>query len=192
MMLRRIARPLLAASVIADGVHAVRHPHQVVRPDSTGENLMRNAAARTGRDVSPATLVRTLGAVKVASGAMLALGILPRVNAGVLAAAHLPTTLLTNPVWTLKGQARKDAAAAVLRESAVLGGLLLATVDTAGKPSLAWRLEQSRDHAAEIKDAVTEAAQDAARTATDAAEKKAAKALAAARKEARKAAATLS
>lgn len=192
MMLRRIARPLLAASVIADGLHAVRRPQEVLRPDSTEESVVRGAVARTGRDVSPATIVRGLGVVKVVSGALLALGVLPRLNAGALVVAQLPTTLLAHPVWALKGQARKDAAAAIVSESAVLGGLLLAAADTAGKPSLGWRLEQSRDHAVELKDAVTEAAADAARSATDQAEKKAAKALAAARKEARKAAATLS
>ena len=48
-------------------------------------------------------------------------------------------------MWAVKGtQARKEALSGLLRGAAVGAGLVLATVDRQGKPSLAWRMRNSR------------------------------------------------
>ena len=53
---------------------------------------------------------------------------------------------------------RREDIAGFVRDGAVLGGLLLAAGDTAGKPSISWRLDNARSEANKRKDAVAKAA----------------------------------
>ena len=73
---------------------------------------------------------------------MLAAGFLPRVGALAIAATLVPTTLAGHPFWKEEDPAkRKTQRVQFLKNMAMMGGVLLAAVDTAGKPGLAWRAQ---------------------------------------------------
>jgi hypothetical protein len=77
----------------------------------------------------------------VGSGALLATGRMPRISAAVLASTLVPTTYVGHPFWEEKDAAtRAQQRTAFLKNLAVLGGLLLATVDTEGRPGVAYRM----------------------------------------------------
>lgn len=137
-LVRRIARPLLAAPYIAAGIDAVR------RPESTEEvspTLARRAAERVPQleRLGPEGAVRAQGALMIGAGALLALGRFPRPAALLLAATVLPAT-----VDRARAARSKDGDPAqradLLRGLGSLGGLLLAAADTGGRPSLGWRV----------------------------------------------------
>jgi uncharacterized membrane protein YphA (DoxX/SURF4 family) len=94
-------------------------------------------------------MVRANGATMVTAGTMLALGTFPRVAAMALAGTLVPTTYTAHAFWTIKDPAlRSQQKLHFLKNVGLLGGVLLACVDTAGKPGLAYRTKyaQSRAH----------------------------------------------
>ena len=91
----------------------------------------------------PELMVRANGATMVAAGTMLGLGVLPRVAAMALAGALVPTTYAAHAFWTIQDPAVR----AQLKNIGLLGGVLLASVDTAGKPGLAYRTRYAQAHA---------------------------------------------
>lgn len=145
MILRRIARPLLAAVFVADGLRALRDPRGEFEALPGAATALDELAERLPYvPASGTALVRGIGLVKVAAATALGLGVAPRAAAGVLAVLQVPTILAQHPVWTGSAGERRTHLDGLLRDTAVLGGLLLAAADTAGKPSLAWRLEAAR------------------------------------------------
>ncbi len=62
------------------------------------------------------------------AGGMLALGIAPRTAAAVLAGSLVLTTLVGHPFWKEEGETRTMQKIHFLKNLAMLGGLLLATV----------------------------------------------------------------
>lgn len=144
-MLRRLARPLLASVFIADGLDAVRHPDAHVARIEKVRPQLKNATDAVGLPDDPRLIVRASGAITVAAGLALATGKAPRLAAFVLAAVSAPTMLARYPVWAAHGSVqRREYTEGLLRSAALLGGLLIAGADTAGKPSLAWRVNQFR------------------------------------------------
>ncbi|HEY6794645.1 MAG TPA: DoxX family protein [Kineosporiaceae bacterium] len=136
-VVRRLARPLLAASFISAGVDAVLHP--MPRAESL-RPLVEQAAPVLNLPADPELLVRANGAVMAGAGASLALGRLPRLSSLALVATLLPTAWIDHAFWHEKDpQARRDRRALFLRDASLLGGALLALVDTEGRPGLAWR-----------------------------------------------------
>lgn len=154
-MLRRIARPLLASVFIADGWRAVRHPSQEVEHLPQAETALATLVEKAPVPLTPDLIVRAAGAAKIVAGGLLGLGVAPRAAATVLTVLHLPTVVAAHPFWTARGEERREQILGLVRDSAVLGGLLLAAADTAGKPSLAWRLDTAR--ATSAKQAATTA-----------------------------------
>lgn len=156
-MLRRTARALLATAVVADGWRALRHPREELAAVPPAQDALARAVAASGVTVSTDLVLRGIGATKIVAGALLGLGVAPRVAAGTLAVLHLPSAVAAHPFWRARGQQRKDEIAGLVKDVAVLGGLLLAAADTAGKPSLAWRLDAARsdaaDHLSDARDA---------------------------------------
>jgi uncharacterized membrane protein YphA (DoxX/SURF4 family) len=93
----------------------------------------------------PELMVRANGATMVAAGSMLALGKFPRVAAVALAAALIPTTYTAHAFWTIKDPGlRAQQKSHFVKNVGLLGGVLLAAVDTAGKPGLAYRTKAAR------------------------------------------------
>lgn len=143
MLIRRLARPLLASTFVANGVETLMHPQSRVQEASDlvvkgQESLPSNVASSLPSD--PDTLVKVTAAVQIAGGTLLALGKAPRPAALALAATVVPATVTEQNFWAETDPARKAAKrAAFLKDMGLLGGLMIAAADTAGKPSLGWR-----------------------------------------------------
>lgn len=86
------------------------------------------------------TLIRLNAAVQVGAGLMMATGRLSRPAALVLAGTLVPVTIAGHPFWNNDDPiAKNNNQIHALKNLGLLGGLLLAAADTAGKPGLRWR-----------------------------------------------------
>jgi putative oxidoreductase len=134
---------MLASIFVIQGLDSLLHPERVVKQ---AEPVVRPIAERVPAvPGDPEQAVRLSGAVQVAAGTMLALGRLPRLSALAIAATLVPTTLAGHRFWEAEdSQDRAQQRIHFLKNLSMLGGLLIAVGDTAGRPSLAWR----RRHAA--------------------------------------------
>jgi uncharacterized membrane protein YphA (DoxX/SURF4 family) len=146
MLIRRIARPLLSAVFIGQGLETLRNPKvtmDAVRPTVTAlQTLPEPVGSKVPTD--PATAARINAAVQVSGGLLLATGKLPRLASAALAFTVIPGSLGAHLFWNetdpeVKAQKRRD----LLTDLSLLGGLIIASADTAGKPSLGWRGRQA-------------------------------------------------
>ncbi|ULE32251.1 DoxX family protein [Mycobacterium sp. IDR2000157661] len=157
MLIRRIARPMLSAAFIARGVEALRSPKPAADaarptleglsklPDPVGTNVPANAE----------TVARATAAVQIGGGLLLATGKLPRVASAALALSVVPGSLGGHTFWSETDPQRKaDERRAFITDISLIGGLIIAAVDTEGKPSLGWR---GRHAAQRVSGAVTAA-----------------------------------
>lgn len=151
MILRRIARPLLASAFIASGVQAVRTPASIAASaepvlDKGREALPAEVSQRIPQNTE--TLVRVNGIVQIGGGLALATGRAPRLASTVLAGSLVPTTFAGTDFWNEPDPARRvEQRNAFIKNLGLLGGILLAAADTEGKPSLAWRGRHKADAA---------------------------------------------
>ena len=152
MLVRRIARPLLASTFVHGGIETLRNPQSRVagaRPvvETITEQADKQLPVTVPRDVEQ--WVKADAAVKVVAGALLALGRLPRLSATLLAASIVPTTLAGHRFWEADPDAKKGQIIHFLKNLGLLGGLLLAAVDTEGRPSVGYRARRAARKAAE-------------------------------------------
>jgi uncharacterized membrane protein YphA (DoxX/SURF4 family) len=157
MLLRRIARPLLSAAFIGQGVEALRNPAITLEATESTVAALRNLPEPYGDKVpsNPETAARINAAVQIGGGLLLATGKMPRIASAALAFTVIPGSLGGHLFWTesdpeRKAQKRRD----LLTDLSLLGGLMIAAADTAGKPSLGWR---GRRAAGRISEAVSSA-----------------------------------
>jgi putative oxidoreductase len=143
VILRRVARPLLATIFVTGGINALR---QAEGHAKAAEPFLNGAFEKFGDVVpeqvprDPVTLVRIDAAVKIGAGLALASGKAPRLAAGLLLGSLVPTTLATHSFWTLQDPGeRQQQQIQFFKNVSLAGGLLLAVADTHGKPSAAWR-----------------------------------------------------
>lgn len=164
MILRRIARPMLAAVFVSGGIDTLRNPAPRVE---TADPLVGKAADQV-RDKVPEkalekvpdkvveklptdteTLVKVNAAAQIGAGIALGLGKFPRLSALVLAGSTIPTTLAGHRFWEKEDpKERAQQQTHFFKNVGLLGGLLLAAADTHGKPSAAWRAKQAARSAA--------------------------------------------
>jgi putative oxidoreductase len=138
---RRIARPLLATQFVVGGLDAYRHPATRARMAAP---MVAKLAPALSLPNDPELLVRANGAVMAGAGTLLAAGKLPRLSALALALSLIPTTAAGHPFWTIKDpKQRAQQRLQLLKNLSMLGGLLLAVVDTGGKPGLGWRARRA-------------------------------------------------
>jgi uncharacterized membrane protein YphA (DoxX/SURF4 family) len=138
-VVRLLARPLLASPFVVGGVNAALHPDAKSDPASEARSRLVGKLP-AGLPSDPVQLARVNGAVQAVAGLMLATGRMPRVSALVLAATLVPTAYAGNPFWTERDpNVRNASRAKFLKDASVLGGLLVAAVDTGGRPSLPHR-----------------------------------------------------
>lgn len=136
-LVRRLARPALATVFITGGIDALRHPSGRAKAAAP---LVEQVSGLTGMPNDPELVVRANGATMALAGLALAAGRMPRVAGGLLAASLVPTTYAGHAFWTETDPARRKQQTLQFQKNVgLLGGLLLASVDTAGKPGLAWR-----------------------------------------------------
>jgi uncharacterized membrane protein YphA (DoxX/SURF4 family)/vacuolar-type H+-ATPase subunit H len=157
MLIRRIARPLLSAVFIGQGVETLRNPKVTLEATEPTIAALRTLPEPLGDKVpsNPETAARINAAVQVGGGLLLATGKLPRIASAALAFTVIPGSLGAHLFWNesdpeRKAQKRRD----LLTDLSLLGGLMIAAADTAGKPSLGWR---SRQAAGRISEAVSAA-----------------------------------
>src|SRR6476659_4790193 len=132
MLIRRIARPMLSAVFISRGIAALRSPKPAAE-----------------------AVARVNAAVQIGGGLLLATGKLPRLASAALALTVVPGSLGGHTFWSESDPHRKaDERRAVLTDVSLIGGLIIAAVDTEGKPSLGWR---GRRAAHKVSEAVTAA-----------------------------------
>jgi uncharacterized membrane protein YphA (DoxX/SURF4 family) len=142
MLIRRIARPMLSAAFISRGIDSLRSPKPAADaarptleglsklPDPVGTNVPSNAE----------TVARVNAAVQIGGGLLLATGKLPRLASAALALTVVPGSLGGHTFWSESDPQRKaDERRAFLTDVSLIGGLIIAAVDTEGKPSLGWR-----------------------------------------------------
>lgn len=143
MLVRRIARPLLSTIFIVGGFDALRNPTQRAAKatpliDKSVENLPGTVTQKLPAD--PETLIKINAAVQIGGGLLLASGKAPRVASLVLAGSLIPTTIAGHDFWNESDPAiRAIQRTNFIKNVSLLGGLMIASVDTEGKPSLGWR-----------------------------------------------------
>ncbi len=148
-MIRKIARPMIASVYIADGADSLLNTSEHTEAAETlikraRAILPREYARRVPRD--PELVVRAVAGAKVASGASLAVGFLPRVSAATLAVLAVPTMISRHAFWETQDKAERNARrSGFLTNLALLGGLAITSVDTAGKPGLKWRANKAAE-----------------------------------------------
>jgi uncharacterized membrane protein YphA (DoxX/SURF4 family) len=121
--------------------------------------------------------VQADAAVKVAAGSLFALGKLPRLTALVLSASVVPTTLAGHRFWEHTDPTERFGQISnFLKNAGLLGGLLLAAVDTEGKPSVGYRARKAAKRAGDATEKSLDKAQKRAAKAHRKAEKRAKKA----------------
>lgn len=144
-LIRRVARPMLAATFVVGGLDQLRHP---AKQATKVAPFAEQTAPKLGLPSDPEMLVRANGAAMVGAGALFALGRMPRTSATVLAATLVPTTYVGHPFWQEKdATTRVQQRNAFLKNLGVLGGLLLAAVDTEGRPGVAYRMHMLSNRA---------------------------------------------
>jgi uncharacterized membrane protein YphA (DoxX/SURF4 family) len=105
----------------------------------------------SGRTIDTEAIVKLNGAVMVTAGTLLAIGKFRRLAALTLLASLLPTTYAGHRFWEEGDDiAKSQQRVHFLKNIGLVGGLILAAVDTEGRPSLAWRAKGAARHAAEL------------------------------------------
>jgi uncharacterized membrane protein YphA (DoxX/SURF4 family) len=159
-IVRRLARPLLAAAFVSNGLDAVRHPG--ARTEAAAP-LVRQVAAPLGLPDDAELFVRTNGAVMAGAGTLFGLGRLPRLSALLMAASYAPTAYVQHAFWQEKDPVRRrELRRAFVQDVSLVGAALVASVDTAGRPGLAWR---GRDAVQRAEKTARRAGRDARRAA---------------------------
>ena len=175
MLVRRIARPLLASTFVFGGIDTLRNPQSRVagaRPvvETITEQADKQLPVTVPRDVEQ--WVKIDAGVKVGAGALFALGKFPRLTATLLAGSIVPTTLAGHRFWEAEGAAKQAQLIHFLKNLGLLGGLLLAAVDTEGKPSVGYRARRAAHKAADSTEKSLAKAQKRAAKAQKKAKKK--------------------
>jgi uncharacterized membrane protein YphA (DoxX/SURF4 family) len=147
-IVRLLARPMLASMFVVGGLDSVARPSSKVakatRVTDQVPTLAEKVAPGLPIPTDPETLVRINGGVQVAAGLALATGRLPRLSALVLVGSLLPTTYAGHAFWTEKDPgARAGQRTQFFKNVSMMGGLLLAGVDTEGRPGVAWRTRRA-------------------------------------------------
>ena len=157
MLIRRIARPLLSVAFIGQGVDALRNPKPAADAARPALDGMRQLPDPVGANVptDAETFARINAAVQVGGGLLLATGKLPRLASAALAFTVIPGSMGGHMFWNQSDPQRKaEERRAFMTDLSLLGGLIIAAVDTEGKPSLGWR---GRRAARKVSGAVTAA-----------------------------------
>ena len=148
---------MLSAVFISRGVESLRSPKPAADatrqtldglsklPDPVGTNVPSDAE----------TVAKVNAAVQIGGGLLLATGKFPRVASIALAASVVPGSLGGHAFWNQSDPQRKtEERKAFITDISLLGGLIIAAVDTEGKPSLGWR---GRRAAHKVSEAVSAA-----------------------------------
>jgi uncharacterized membrane protein YphA (DoxX/SURF4 family) len=153
MVVRRIARPMLAAPFVVLGIDALRNPQKrapIAQPvvEKLADAADKQLPVQVPRD--PEQWVKINAGVMVGAGALYGLGRLPRLMALLLTGSLVPTTYAGHRFWEFDEPAqRQQQLIHFMKNLGLVGGLLLAAVDTEGKPSVGYRARRAAKQATE-------------------------------------------
>ena len=146
MSIRTFARTLLAGIFVVSGWEALQDPR-------TGEQIAEEAvplADKAGLPTDPARMVKLNGAVQFGAGVLMMAGWMPRLAALALAASLVPTTYAAHRFWEIDDPAdRRTQLLQALKNGSILGGLLLASLDRGGRPSIFWSTRKAAERTGE-------------------------------------------
>ncbi|MDN5600118.1 MAG: hypothetical protein L0G52_06245 [Brachybacterium sp.] len=153
-LVRRIARPLLAAPFVFEGVRTALHPEREIdvypQAFDAADSVISKSAAPGFLNVR--TIVQVSGAVAAGAGILYATNRCPRGAAVALLATTSVGWAGRKKVWELRGEELTQEVQSILTDAGLLGGVLLAVVDTDGRPSVGYRankfVERSQKKAA--------------------------------------------
>lgn len=142
-LIRKVARPLLAANFIAEGVDRLRRPSEAGSQLQTTFDEIASVLPQAETVSANAKLAaQAVGGVQVGAGALLAIGKFPRLAALTLCGIQKLNTYAQFRSADVETEEQITAQRRnLLKNVSLIGGLGLASVDLAGKPSLAWRAE---------------------------------------------------
>jgi uncharacterized membrane protein YphA (DoxX/SURF4 family) len=134
----------MASMFVVGGVNALKNSDAMaVKAKKVTDRvvpLAQRALPAAPIPTDPVTLVRINALTQIGAAAALATGRAPRLASAVLAASLVPTTVSGHPFWEESDpQVRSAQKVHFFKNVSMLGGLLLAAVDTEGRPGLAWR-----------------------------------------------------
>lgn len=139
---RLIARPMLASIFVVGAATALKNTTGTAAKADPVTSRLVPLLQKAGIPVpsDPETLVKINAGVQIAAGLTLATGRAPRLSAAVLAASLVPTTAAGHRFWEVEDPAqRTQQRLHFFKNVSVIGGLLIASGDTDGKPGVAWR-----------------------------------------------------
>jgi putative oxidoreductase len=145
---RLIARPLLAAPFVLGAVNALKNSGPLAQKAKPVTDklvpMIQKAVPQVPVPTDPQTLVKINAAAQILAAAALATGKAPRLSSSVLAASLVPTTVAGHAFWKESDpQAKATQRLHFAKNLSMLGGVLLASVDTEGKPGVAWRARRA-------------------------------------------------
>lgn len=150
---------MLSAVFISRGVDALRSPKPAT--DATRQTLeeLSKLPDPVGTKVpvpsNAETVAKVTAAVQIGGGLLLATGRLPRFASAALALSVVPSSLGGHFFWNeVDPQRKAEERRAFITDVSLIGGLIIAAVDTEGKPSLGWR---GRRAARKVSEAVASA-----------------------------------
>jgi uncharacterized membrane protein YphA (DoxX/SURF4 family) len=135
---------MLSSMFITGGVNSLKNSDYLARQTKPVTDKLGPAVDRVTErlpfQLDSKQMVQLNGVVHVVGGFCLATGRAPRLSALALAATLVPTTFGGHRFWEENDpQQKANQKIHFFKNVSMMGGLLLASVDTAGKPSLAWR-----------------------------------------------------
>ena len=145
---RLLARPMLASMFVAGGINALKNTEMAAnraKPvTDTVVPMAQKLAPNAPIPTDPKTLVRINAGAQILAGLALATGRAPRLSALTLAATLVPTTAASHRFWEESDpEAKADQRIHFFKNVSMLGGLIIAGMDTEGRPGLAWRAKHA-------------------------------------------------
>ncbi|MCT1802647.1 DoxX family protein [Kocuria carniphila] len=146
-IVRRLARPLLATGYVAGGVEAFRNSSAAAEKlDPVLKQVEQVLPQVRPVTANRAQVAQGIAAAQVLAASALALSKLPRLSASVL----LGTTAINTYVQyqssdTSTKEAKSNRRNNVFKNLSLVGAVMIASVDTSGNPSLAWRASHLAD-----------------------------------------------
>jgi len=141
---RSLARPMLSAAFVVEGINTLRDPRPRVEASE-------DKATTVGVLADPELRVKVIAGVQVAAGLLLAVGKFRRLSAVALIGSTIPIAYSGQRFWEVDDpQERGQQLVHFSKNVGLIGGLILELVDTEGAPSLRWRARRAAKHAGSV------------------------------------------
>lgn len=162
-VVRRLARPALASSFILSGVDRLKDPASAAHLEKAVSLAASTSPYLSVLKGQERLVGQALAGSQVAAGSLFALGKLPRLSSTVLLATGAVNAYLEFMATEHDSKEQKSARVNnLVKNSSLLGAIALASVDTDGNPSLAWRASKLTDKVAKKSEQISSDVMDKA------------------------------